>query len=86
MTFIIYFQLIAHELGHNLGMYHDFENDNKKYCGQSQGLMSYGFYQAPYRYWSTCSQHNFKGHYQNMVNQKWILVYVKAKVFKMVAR
>ena len=86
----MYFQLIAHELGHNLGMYHDFNldtwNDNKKYCGQSQGLMSYGFYQAPYRYWSTCSQHNFKGHYQNMVNQKWILVYVKAKVFKMVAR
>ena len=24
MTFIMYFQLIAHELGHNLGMYHDF--------------------------------------------------------------
>ena len=75
----MYFQLIAHELGHNLGMYHDFEysswNQNKKWCGNSKGLMSYGFYGAPTKYWSTCSQHNFKAHYQNMVNQngKWCM-------------
>ena len=59
---------MAHELGHNLGMAHDHGKYNKWNCGKSKGLMSYGFYKAPYRYWSICSQRNFKAHYQNMVN------------------
>ena len=65
----MYFQLMAHELGHNLGMQHDFANYNNFLCGQSDGLMSYGFYDAPERHWSMCSQRNFKAHYQNMKNQ-----------------
>ena len=63
---------MAHELGHNFGMEHDF---SQKHGGNGnmfpristnvcydQGIMTYGHSDEPY--WSTCSVDDFKQHYQ----------------------
>jgi len=57
----------AHELGHNIGMYHDFHESHGGHHGKCdhQGLMSYGQYPTQ---WSSCSDNDFttwwkeKGH------------------------
>ena len=62
--------LLAHEVGHNLGMSHDFapkHGGNGGPCDK-KGIMSYGgLYQ-----WSECSVNDFTEHYNNYKND-WCL-------------
>jgi len=53
-------QLIAHEMGHNLGMEHDFTAAHKAAGCNGQGIMSYG---DPLKQWSTCSVKDLQAHY-----------------------
>jgi len=50
----------AHELGHNIGMRHDF--DHGAHC-DGKGIMSYGDHPKT---WSTCSNQDFAKWYQNV--------------------
>ena len=60
---------MAHELGHNFGMEHDFD---AKHCDgttcpcDGTGIMSYGHYD--YNQWSTCSKSDWEDHYSGL---KW---------------
>lgn len=72
-------ELLAHEIGHNLGMEHDFEkrNGGKRGHCNCKGIMSYGYLchgrKIPLK-WSTCSGKNFKRHYMNIKRQgRWCL-------------
>ena len=62
------FQVFAHELGHNFGMYHDFA-DRHGGAGNpcdNTGIMSYGTYDfwETTSEWSTCSAADFLEHYE----------------------
>ena len=51
---------IAHEIGHNLGMSHDFSESHAAAGCDKTGVMSYG---PPVNKWSTCSRADFQAHY-----------------------
>ena len=70
-----YTQIVAHEMGHNMGMLHDFDSRHGGQGGpcDKTGFMSYGT--AP-NVWSTCSRADFLAHYNEIIasNQlKWCL-------------
>lgn len=63
-------QVVSHEMGHNMGLYHDFDN---RHGGSSspcngEGLMSYG--SVPDK-WSECSRSDFLAHYNTIVDSNW---------------
>ena len=59
-------------MGHNMGMLHDFDDDNggQNSACNGQGLMSYG--SAPQQ-WSTCSQANYLARYNQVGGNNWCM-------------
>jgi hypothetical protein len=57
--------VIAHEIGHNIGMDHDFSDAHKAAGCNGQGIMSYG---DPPNQWSHCSKSDFVAHYNTNKN------------------
>ena len=72
MSVYIHFQIAAHEIGHNLGMDHDFA---KKHggktgtCNKYAGIMSYQTPLQKGKHWSTCSKKDFQTHYNTILNR-----------------
>ena len=69
----MYLQLVAHEIAHNLGIYHDFDEKNGGDNTQNSGdcedvshnsIMSYG---QQREIWSECSRKNFKIYYNDVI-------------------
>jgi hypothetical protein len=52
---------MAHEIGHNLGMDHDFSTAHTASGCDGKGIMSYG---NPPNEWSTCSKADFTAQYK----------------------
>jgi hypothetical protein len=66
-------QILAHQLGHLLGMSHDFVRSNPykerydknhKPCSRINGMMDYT--NNPKSLWSTCSVEDFENYYSGM--------------------
>jgi len=70
--------IAAHEIGHNLGMWHDFDPRHGGWnstCNKQRGVMSYSMnpnYKHP---WSTCSKNDFQKQYNNILSMEmtWCL-------------
>jgi hypothetical protein len=62
-TSVAFGGLLAHEIGHNLGFYHDFDDHHggqSSACNQNNHIMSYGSSKDK---WSTCSKADFEARY-----------------------
>ena len=62
------FQLLAHEIGHNLGMKHDFDSSHPASCVKDNHIMSYGNSKEK---WSTCSKKDLLVHYNSI--KRWCM-------------
>merc|ERR1712241_276847 len=62
-------QLIAHEMGHDLGMKHDFDAAHAAKGCNGKGIMSYG---NPPNQWSSCSKADLQAHYIT-VKSRWCM-------------
>ena len=71
-------RIVAHEIGHNLGMFHDFENSSasgrKRTCGPRRrnsgahsDIMSYG---GTTNKWSPCSNEDFRSFFSQVEKDK----------------
>ena len=62
--------VMAHEIGHNLGMSHDFHGSDANNLRVHNGQRCNGFmaYNNPPNVWSPCSVADFKAHYTNYMN------------------
>ena len=58
-------KVLAHELGHTLGMSHDFDERHGGVDGpcNGKGIMSYGTFDKSH--WSSCSRSDFELHYSS---------------------
>lgn len=59
-------KVVAHELGHNFGMVHDFDAKHGGSNGtcNKKGIMSYGSY--AFTQWSSCSKSDWEEHYASL--------------------
>ena len=62
-----FLKVVAHEMGHNMGMLHDFDSEHGGLNGpcDGTGIMSYG--SAP-NVWSTCSKNDFLALYNEIIS------------------
>ena len=72
---MILYKVVAHEMGHNMGMLHDFDAIHGGSGGacDGTGIMSYG--SAP-NVWSTCSKNDFLALYNSIIassSKSWCL-------------
>ena len=75
---------MAHEIGHNLGMFHDFENgnlDDTRYSSTGEscsGIGGYMDYKSYPNKWSKCSVEDFQNYFARL-NEVCLGKYTDAK-------
>ena len=65
-------EVVAHEMGHNLGMLHDFDDQHGGQNGacNGQGIMSYGTFPQQ---WSSCSKADYLARYNQVGGNNWCM-------------
>ena len=64
--------VVAHEIGHNIGMQHDFHASHQGAGCDKTGIMSSGVAASRPLQWSTCSRADFEAHYL-MYKDQWCM-------------